>query len=481
MPPLHTTRAVIDRTSSVREQPMMLGEEDSILGPPTLPGQVKSEETEKEAPNSRPAVKKGKTKLKLNVGIGIYEETKAYGSSLFKRDKRLIKFVESKYFVNFMGFLILLTSIIIGLDVDYKIMEHELLQQVDWLIVFIFLLEALLKICAYGKFYFTSPQERKWNIFDLSVVLFSLVEGVISQYMNSENAILRLVKLSRIFRVVRLLNFSSALSSLVTAGRAAVISCLWVVVMMLLLFYIYAVGITIMIGHSDTFQEDEYVATYYGTIPRTLATLFQVATLDSWSAQPRYIQSKADNFFSVNVWLLYVVFIFTASMMMLNLLNAVFVESILSVMAQQKADEAVVKKMDMDHVQSELSKLFNQMDADKDGTLTKAEFKEAAVDPHVSNLLVKLGCDPDDFEGDEDDPGSMTMWDLLDSNDDGKISYTEFIKFVVTMNEPASKSDVRTVLKQLNFLERKSAKQNKLLVSLLTQNKQLIASLTRKK
>lgn len=479
MPPLHTSsRPGIDRASHAEEE----AEDRATLGPATLPGQVTREETEKERENPPLAARKPKIKKKLNVGMGIYEESTAIGSSLFKRDKSLVKIVESKYFVNFMGFLIFLTSIIIGLDVDYQIMEHELLQQADWLIVFIFLLEAVLKISAYGKFYFTSPQERKWNIFDLSVVLVSLIEGIVSQYLHSENAFLRLVKLSRIFRVVRLLNFSSALSSLVTAGRAAVISCLWVVVMMLLLFYIYAVGITIMIGHSDTFEGDEYVAEYYGTIPRTLATLFQVATLDSWSAQPRYIQSKADSFFATNVWLLYVVFIFTASMMMLNLLNAVFVESILSVMAQQKADEAVVKKMDMDHVQQELSKLFTQMDVDKDGTLTKAEFRAASQNPEISGLLVRLGCDPDDFEVDDDDePGTMTMWDLLDGNDDGKISYTEFIKFVVTMNEPATKSDVRTLLKQLNFLERKSAKQNKLLISLLQQNKQLISSMTRKK
>ena len=63
-------------------------------------------------------------------------------------------------------------------------------------------------------------------------------------------------------------------------------------------------------------------------------------TLDSWSATVRYVQVNSESMgYILLVWALYVVFIVLAPLMMLNCLNAIFVEGVITKITHKKLEK----------------------------------------------------------------------------------------------------------------------------------------------
>lgn len=218
--------------------------------------------------------------------------------------KKLANFLDSDRFQQFIVYLIILNSILIGLETSPTYMDKfgHIIDQVDLIILGIFIIEIALKIYAFRLQFFKSA----WNIFDASVILISILPAA------GSFAVFRAL---RILRTLRLLKNIPKLRIIIESLLLAVPSIGWIMVLLIIIFYIFAVIGTNLFGID--YPE------YFGTLGESFYTLFQIMTLESWSsAIARPITDGAP--FSA---LYFVIFILIATYTTLNIFIAIVVNT----------------------------------------------------------------------------------------------------------------------------------------------------------
>ena len=180
----------------------------------------------------------------------------------------LRRLVDSSRFQHFVTLVILLAAVLVGIETYPSAVASygPVLHALNQLVLFVFVAEVVLKMGAEGRRpwrYFLDP----WNIFDFVIVALAFLP-VGSQYVT----VLRLARLLRVLRLVRAL---PRLQILVGALLKSIPSMGYVSLLLLLIFYVYAVAGVFLFGQNDPFR--------FGSLQIALVTLFQVATAEDWS------------------------------------------------------------------------------------------------------------------------------------------------------------------------------------------------------
>jgi voltage-gated sodium channel len=171
-------------------------------------------------------------------------------------------------FQRFITFVIILAGGLVGLE-TYPAMEQTcgpLLHFLDKVVLWIFVLEISIKLIAEWP----RPQrffKDSWNVFDFVVVAAAFMP-LAGQYAT----VLRLLRLLRVLRLVRAL---PRLQLLVGALLKSIPSMAYVSVLLLLLFYIYAVAAVFLWGANDP--------VHFKDLQTAFLSLFRVATLEDWT------------------------------------------------------------------------------------------------------------------------------------------------------------------------------------------------------
>ena len=161
--------------------------------------------------------------------------------------------VSSHYFSFCIMALIFINLVLLGIEVDVSasLGQNDIprwFETVNFIIVAIFLLELLLKMYTRGCHAFFAGDDGGWNVFDLCIVVVSLLESVISSQMELSHLrvmrFARLVKTLRGVRVMRLLHYISALRTLARSILNTMRSLFWTLVLLLLAFYSFALIFT---------------------------------------------------------------------------------------------------------------------------------------------------------------------------------------------------------------------------------------------
>eukprot|EP00935_MAST-01C_sp_MAST-1C-sp1_P000434 g434.t1 len=176
---------------------------------------------------------------------------------------------ETERFNSFMLLVVCLAGFIVGVQVGYDLNNDPVLAVFDWVILALFTIECLMKIFAHPWApwtYLTCPQ-RYWNLFDLLIVILSM-PGV----MGSQAAILRLLRLLRVLKIIDKL---PALKVIVVGLISGINSCSYIVLLMGIVFYIYA-----CLGVGLFKPNDPW---HFGTLALALESLFRSATLEDWT------------------------------------------------------------------------------------------------------------------------------------------------------------------------------------------------------
>lgn len=216
--------------------------------------------------------------------------------------------VHHRYFVNAIIALILMNTVIIGLETYPAVYDkhHNLLYVIDKIILWIFTLEVLLKLIAIRptwRFFRDS-----WNIFDLLIIAAShLLAG--AQFVT----VLRII---RILRVLRTVSVIPSLKKLINALLLTLPSLGTILLLMSIIFYIFGVMGTVL--YRDIAPQ------YFGSLHATFLTLFQVVTLDSWSSgMMRPIMQEAPF-----AWLYFIAFVLVGTFVIFNLFVGVIVSNV---------------------------------------------------------------------------------------------------------------------------------------------------------
>jgi voltage-gated sodium channel len=243
----------------------------------------------------------------------------------------LARWVESVAVQRWVVAIILVNSVILGLETSPEIMARcgGLLVMLDRLCLGVFILELVLKLAAYrGRFW-----RSGWSVFDLVVVAVAVVPGA------GPWAVLRSL---RVLRVLRLLTVVPSLRKVVAAFLHSIPGLAGVVAVMSIFFYTMGVLATRLFGQD--FPD------WFGTFPRSLYSLFQIMTLESWSMGIVRPVMEVHPW----AWAFFVPFIIVATFTILNLFIGIIVStmqelSILPDHDEPKPDVAqILERIDAD-------------------------------------------------------------------------------------------------------------------------------------
>ncbi|MEZ5930511.1 MAG: ion transporter [Alphaproteobacteria bacterium] len=218
--------------------------------------------------------------------------------------------------------VIVINAIVIGLETSPAAMEiaGPLLKAIDLAALAVFVVEIGAKLAVYRLAFFRDP----WNIFDFAIVGTALLPA------ESGISVLRAL---RILRALRLVSVMPKMRTVVQALLSAVPAMGSVIGLLALVFYIASVMATKLFG--DGFED------WFGTVGRSLYTLFQVMTLESWSMG--IVRPVMDVY--PKAWLFFVPFILITSFAVLNLFIAIIVNAMHEA-ADEEEDEEKARKED---------------------------------------------------------------------------------------------------------------------------------------
>ena len=245
---------------------------------------------------------------------------------------RLADWVESAKVSRFIIVLIVVNAIVLGLETSPTVMrvaggELALINQI---ILGLFVTELLVKMLAHGFRFFRSG----WNLFDFVIVGVALVPA---------SGPLEILRALRILRVLRLFSQVPKLRAIIESLMRALPGMGWTALLLMLIFYIFGVMGTLLFA--EAFPE------YWGSLGKSLFSLFQIMTLESWSSGIARPMLEAFPW----IWLYFVPFILISSFMVLNLFIAIIVTATQSIHADEQTEQG-------DHILAEIKALHQRLD-----------------------------------------------------------------------------------------------------------------------
>jgi voltage-gated sodium channel len=230
-------------------------------------------------------------------------------SSLRARAARLIL---SAPFQRIVIGLILLNAVTLGLETSASLMARHggLLMALDTALLWLFTAELALRIYAFRGRFFRDP----WGIFDLVVVGIAWVPDA---------GPLAMLRALRILRVLRLISVVPSLRNVVEAMLKALPGMGSIVLLMALIFYVFAVMATKLFA--------EVMPEQFGDLGASFFTLFQLMAMDDFGNVVRQAMEAKPW-----AWLFFFPFTILATFVVLNLFIGVIVESIQTLRADRE-------------------------------------------------------------------------------------------------------------------------------------------------
>ncbi len=247
--------------------------------------------------------------------------------------ERLRKLLESPLTERVVMAVIVVNAISLGLETSKWATSRfgGLLEIIDKVALIFFVIELLARILLYRQHFFKSA----WNLFDLAVVSIALVPTTDG---------LSVLRALRVLRVLRLITTVDSLRRVVGALLSALPGMGSIMVLMSLVYYVFSVMAT------KLFAAD--FPAWFGSIPKSAYTLFQIMTLESWSMGiVRPVMEKYPA-----AWAFFVPFILCTTFTVLNLFIGIVVA------AMQSEHEAEVKE-EREQLEADRVKLAEEAEA----------------------------------------------------------------------------------------------------------------------
>lgn len=257
--------------------------------------------------------------------------------------------VNSKFFQRLILVTILLAGVVVGVQ-TFKAFagEHAIvLNTLDSFILGIFVIEAVIKILAEGnrpQNYFKNP----WNVFDFIIVVACLLGPVI--HLGED--FLPVLRLARILRVLRLVSAIPKLQLLVSCLLRSLPSMFYVSILLFLLFYIYGTMAVFLFAENDPI--------HFRNLQTSILSLFRVVTLEDWTDVMYINMYGSENYgYSSNdlaKWspissasplggaLFFVSFVLIGTMIVLNLVIGVIMNSMDESNAEMKIKQELIRR-----------------------------------------------------------------------------------------------------------------------------------------
>lgn len=248
---------------------------------------------------------------------------------------RLQHFLESRWFQFAILAVICANAAVLGLQTSTAIDGAccGWLERIDKWCIVVFTIEIALKLVAYRWRFWSSA----WNLFDFFVVAVSLVPDM---------GMFSLVRLFRVLRVFRLVSGVRHMRIILSAILKSIPGVSWAGLLLLLVYYVYGIIGTNLFG--------ERFPDWFGTLGKSVYSLFQVMTLESWSMG---IARPVIAVFPY-AWVFFVTYILISSFIVMNIVVGIVLNSIGDSFTKEDVDETA----STENALAELEKLKRQLE-----------------------------------------------------------------------------------------------------------------------
>eukprot|EP00930_Biecheleria_cincta_P004665 TRINITY_DN105589_c0_g1_i1.p1 TRINITY_DN105589_c0_g1~~TRINITY_DN105589_c0_g1_i1.p1 ORF type:complete len:489 (+),score=96.85 TRINITY_DN105589_c0_g1_i1:125-1591(+) len=347
--------------------------------------------------------------------------------------QKLQRIVRSEYFVLSVAFVIIANAVFMGVEVDAeKGPDTSAWDAIEIIFSLIFLLELVLRLVA------TTPILAffmdGWNLLDMVIVTISIVDNLIVLAVKggagdlNKLTTLRLLRLARVVRVFRLLRVVDGLWRLVRSILNAVWTLVWTWVLLGLVIYIFSIMATRLIGQSNKGRGNPSIQEYFGTVGRSMLTLFQITTTERWADIARLVVNQEPWF-----RLFFILYLHVTTFSLLNVMMAVIVENIVDDVGGPKAKLSRKRLNEQKVAYKNIYKAFKDLDLDGDGLLTLEEFEEQITKPELQKNLEQLGINHREAEN---------LFGILDYDGSGSLDAQEFVRGLMKAVGVAKSKDV---------------------------------------
>ena len=280
---------------------------------------------------------------------------------------RLRQIVTSPRTERFILALIILNAITLGLETSAWVMDRigPMLLVLDKVVLAIFVIEVVARIAVHRLAFFKDP----WSLFDFAVVAIALVPAA------GPFSVLRAL---RILRVLRMITIVPSLKRVVGALISALPGMGSIVLLMGLIFYVASVMATKLFG-ADFPQ-------WFGSIPASAYSLFQIMPLESWSMGIVRPLMEVHPY----AWMFFVPFILCTTFTMLNL----FIGIVVNAMQAEHEEEARAERHQLEADLRQASEERQQVHAEEMADMAALRAEIAALRNAMTDLTAGLARRP---------------------------------------------------------------------------------------
>lgn len=270
------------------------------------------------------------------------------------------RLVSSKLFEWFIIVVIVVNSVLIGVETYFTTPSMHLIQQIA---LGIFTFEIIAKWIAKDsvKSFFSDS----WNVFDLSIVIVSFIP----ESIFSEAGMITAIRVLRVFRVLRLFRTAPEIKLIVSVLTRSFSALTYNALFFIIFMYLFGIiGVTLfklptaenadpatatalakyaeLAPNAPTIAPDPY-----GTLGETMFTLFRVLTGEDWT-DIRYNLIKANELGLIHssdtvITMFHVIWFILSAFLLLNLLVGAILNNYQVIMEEQKAAK---KKLEEDEL-----------------------------------------------------------------------------------------------------------------------------------
>uniref|UniRef100_A0A3P9ADQ1 Cation channel sperm associated 3 n=1 Tax=Esox lucius TaxID=8010 RepID=A0A3P9ADQ1_ESOLU len=208
---------------------------------------------------------------------------------------------------------IILNALFMALETDYNL-KYKLfgLFQVDELFMAIYAMEFLMKVYVEPWLYWTNG----YNVFDAFILVISFVPVFVYGENPNQTLYMRIIRLCSSLRVLKVVAFIRGLQALTAALFKTTKSVVYVLSLMFLLMFIFALNGYYYFGDPTTGDPDNW-----GDLGSALFSLFDLVTLDGWTD----MQQKLDDLGLVNSRIFTILFILICYFILFNMFIGVVI------------------------------------------------------------------------------------------------------------------------------------------------------------
>eukprot|EP00929_Paragymnodinium_shiwhaense_P044793 TRINITY_DN22973_c0_g1_i1.p1 TRINITY_DN22973_c0_g1~~TRINITY_DN22973_c0_g1_i1.p1 ORF type:complete len:828 (+),score=223.52 TRINITY_DN22973_c0_g1_i1:154-2637(+) len=373
--------------------------------------------------------------------------------------------IRSSFASCLFGTVILINAIFIGFETNYNRPDVISTEEVEvseqfWFVtesvfLVIFITELALRFQADGCGMFTDL----WNLFDFSIVFLGVCDTWIFKMFYENDAagdlqtltafrLLRLFRIARVLRILRLLRFIRELLLLVQGIIGAMKALGWAFLLITIVLYVSAVFATEVVrdefdlqgaegrssfGFAPNMEKhfDEDIERWFGSVGASLLTLSAMMTLEGW---PDVLRKSCIESEKTYLLFIFIPLLCCTNFALLNVVTAVMVEKVFEYAQDEKVEEAKHFHKERFNAIKKISKLFVSLDKDGDGLLTISEMKKSIdSQPLVMKQFQDIGIAKHDID---------SLFSCLDIDNNGTLSYIEFIQGCLRMHGQATSKDL---------------------------------------